>query len=101
MAPDGDAGAERAGGAEDRRRREAAGSAEGGDPGEDTVAARVRPTSWAQVAGLQALQDEDLLRGFLERHRVAVRAFGAEIPEDPHAVDELIAEAAKQGAGGN
>ncbi|MFP3941100.1 MAG: efflux RND transporter periplasmic adaptor subunit [Thermoanaerobaculia bacterium] len=101
MAADGDAGAQGAGGAEDRRRREAAGSAEGADPGEATVAARVRPTSWAQVAALQDLQDEDLLRGFLERHRVAVRAFGAEIPEDPHAVDDLVAEAANEGTGGN
>lgn len=98
LAPDGDSrsGGER--GTENGARRRAAAET---DPSEATVAARVRPTSWAQVAALQDLQDEDLLRGFLERHRVAVRAFGAEIPEDPHAVDELIAEAAKQGAGGN
>lgn len=60
------------------------------DPRETTVAVRVRPTTWERVASLQDLQDEDLLRGFLDRHRAASRAFGAEIPEDPHAVDELM-----------
>jgi RND family efflux transporter MFP subunit len=59
-------------------------------PGETTVAVRVRPTTWERVASLQDLQDEDLLRGFLDRHRAASRAFGAEIPKDPHAVDELM-----------
>lgn len=97
-APDGESrnGGER--GAEDGARRAGLET----DPSEATVAARVRPTSWEQVAALQDLQDEDLLRGFLERHRVAVRAFGAEIPEDPHAVDELLTAAADDdGTGGN
>lgn len=60
------------------------------DPGETTVAVRVRPTTWERVAQLQDLQQEDLLREFLDRHRTAARAFGAEIPDDPHAVDELV-----------
>ncbi len=61
----------------------------------------MRPTTWEHVAALQDLQDEDLLRGFLDRHRAASRAFGAEIPEDPHAVDELMAgEAAGRTPGG-
>lgn len=70
------------------------------DPRETTVAVRVRPTTWERVASLQDLQDEDLLRGFLDRHRAASRAFGAEIPEDPHAVDELMDGQAGHAPGG-
>ncbi|HEX6199720.1 MAG TPA: efflux RND transporter periplasmic adaptor subunit [Thermoanaerobaculia bacterium] len=80
-------------GAEEGEQDEDAGVAEAPAPpapGETTVAVRVRPTTWERVASLQDLQDEDLLRGFLDRHRAASRAFGAEIPEDPHAVDELM-----------
>ncbi len=70
------------------------------EPEETTVAVRVRPTTWERVAQLQDLQQEDLLRGFLDRHRTAARAFGAEIPEDPHAVDELVETGAADSAGG-
>ena len=84
----------------DGRRGEGDLAARAPDPREVAVAVRVRPTTWNRVTSLQDLQDEDLLRGFLDRHRVAVRAFGAEIPEDPHAVDELVAARSAGAAAG-
>ena len=44
------------------------------------ASARVHPTTWERVAGLQSLQREDLVRDFLEQQREAVREHGAEPP---------------------
>lgn len=48
--------------------------------GKESPRARVRPVTWERVFQLQALQREDLLRGFLERQRRSARERGAEIP---------------------
>jgi RND family efflux transporter MFP subunit len=56
------------------------------------TAARVRPTSWERVIGLQALQREDLLEGHLAKQRKIARTLGAELPESIEELDELVAE---------
>jgi len=58
--------------------------------GADTVQARVRPTSWERVLGLQALQREDLLETFLDKQQRIARVLGAELPESREAVDEAL-----------
>jgi RND family efflux transporter MFP subunit len=58
----------------------------------DTTTARVRPTSWEKVLGLQALQREDLLETFLEKQRRLARLLGAEIPESEERVEELLGQ---------
>ena len=60
--------------------------------------ARVRPIPWAQVLELEDLQREDLLERFLTKQRLVARAFGAELPESPEAVDEALRAASDQGA---
>lgn len=64
--------------------------------GGDVAPARVRPVPWAYVLELEGLQREDLLEGFLAKQRLVARAFGAELPESPAAVDEALRLAAKQ-----
>lgn len=61
----------------------------GGEPG-GPVVARVRGADWDRVLELQRLQREDLLESFLEKQRTVARALGAEIPDDPAAVDEVM-----------
>jgi RND family efflux transporter MFP subunit len=61
--------------------------------------ARVRGASWDDVMALQRLQREDLLEGFLEKQRAVAREFGAEIPEDPTVVDDMLAERERQNDG--
>ena len=46
------------------------------------ASARVRATTWERVLGLQALQREDLLRGFLEKQREIARSRGAVPPSN-------------------
>jgi hypothetical protein len=48
---------------------------------------------------LQRLQREDLLEGFLEKQRAVAREFGAEIPQDPTVVDDMLAERERQNDG--
>lgn len=62
--------------------------------------ARVRGASWEDVLALQRLQREDLLEGFLEKQRVIARELGAEIPDDPSVVDELLRRRGGDGARG-
>jgi hypothetical protein len=62
--------------------------------------ARVRPVPWDRVLALQDLQDEDLLEGFLDKQRKVAAALGAEIPESEDAVEQVLAEAAAKGSGG-
>ena len=57
---------------------------------QEAVAARVRPVSWARVLGLQDLQDEDLLEGFLDKQQKLAAALGAEIPESESVVDQVL-----------
>lgn len=59
---------------------------------------RVRPLAWERVRELQALQDEDLLEGFLDKQRKVAAALGASIPESEEVVERLMeeAEAAEQ-----
>ncbi len=64
-----------------------------GEPGA-TTPARVRPVSWQRVAGLQTLQNEDLLEGFLAKQRTLAAALGAEIPESESVVNRVLEEAA-------
>jgi len=50
--------------------------------GKDRVEARVRPIPWERVASLQELQDQDLLRQFMEKQqRLAREAFAQEAAE--------------------
>lgn len=70
------------------RDREGPGGPPGGEAG-GPVVARVRGADWDQVLALQRLQREDLLQSFLEKQRAVARSLGAEIPEDPEAVDEV------------
>ena len=53
--------------------------------------ARVRATTWERVLGLQSLQREDLLEGFLDKQQRLARAIGAELPEGPETVDRVLA----------
>lgn len=48
--------------------------------GKDDATARVRPATWERVLGLQSLQREDLLRGFMAKQRRLARTLGAGIP---------------------
>jgi RND family efflux transporter MFP subunit len=68
--------------------------------GGDATAARVRPTSWDRVLGLQRLQREDLLERFLAKQRAVARELGAELPPSPELVDEALA-ASRASAAGN
>jgi len=54
------------------------------------ASARVRATTWERVLGLQALQREDLLRGFLEKQREIARSRGAVPPSN----EEFMSSAA-------
>jgi hypothetical protein len=64
------------------------------EAGSETQArARVRPTSWDRVLGLQQLQREDLLEGFLAKQRALARVLGPELPASIEAVDQALAEA--------
>jgi len=67
----------------------------------DSAEARVRPTSWHHVLGLEALQREDLLETFLSRQRQMARVLGAELPETREAVDEALLAAEAGSAGGH
>lgn len=66
----------------------------------DSVEARVRPTSWQHVLGLEALQREDLLEAFLARQQEMARVLGAELPETREEVDEAVRAAEAGDAGG-
>lgn len=55
--------------------------------------ARVRPTSWESVLGLQELRREDLLAAFLAKQRQLAKALGAELPESPEAADAALRDA--------
>jgi RND family efflux transporter MFP subunit len=65
----------------------------------DTATARVRPTSWDAVLGLQALQREDLLETFLDKQRRLAGLLGAEMPEDEEQVKELLRTAGEETPG--
>ena len=67
-------------------------------PAAGATSARVRPVSWDHVLGLQDLQDEDLLEGFLDKQRKVARALGAEIPESEEVVQRVLEEAAIESA---
>lgn len=69
--------------------------ADGAPPG--PVTARVRGARWEEVLRLQRLQREDLLQSFLAKQRTVARALGAEVPDDPAVVDEVMAAAASNG----
>ena len=69
--------------------------------GGDTAPARVRPVPWAHVLELEGLQREDLLEGFLAKQRLVARAFGAELPKNPAAVDEALRRAEEQSGNGS
>jgi hypothetical protein len=60
--------------------------------GKETATARVRPTNWESVLGLQALQREDLLDRFLDKQRRVAHLLGAELPEDDQQVQELLSK---------
>jgi hypothetical protein len=62
--------------------------------------ARIRAIPWDRVLALQDLQDEDLLEGFLDKQRKVAAALGAEIPESEDSVEQVLAEAAANGSGG-
>lgn len=64
-----------------------------------TATARVRPTSWSRVTGLEQLQNEDLLEGFLDKQRKVAAALGAEIPESEEVVEQVLREAAEADGG--
>ena len=49
---------------------------------DDVARARVRPTSWERVLGLQQLQREDLLRQYLEEQQQWARERGAQPPDN-------------------
>lgn len=67
--------------------------------GGQALAARVRAIPWTHVLELESLQREDLLERFLAKQRQVARAFGAELPESPAAVDEALRAGAEAGAG--
>lgn len=50
--------------------------------GADAPRARVRTTTWDRILGLQELQREDLLTGFLEKQQRLARERGAEPPSN-------------------
>ena len=52
--------------------------------------ARVRPTSWEVVQGLQSLQREDLLAEFLDKQQRIAAVLGAEIPDSEEVVDRIL-----------
>jgi HlyD family secretion protein len=78
--------------------RQRSADAEGPEAPTGPPKARVRGASWDDVLALQSLQREDLLEGFLEKQRAVAREFGAEIPEDPNVVDDMLAERERQNA---
>ena len=80
--------------------RTAAVAAETGAVSDDGIAARVRPVAWERVLGLQSLQDEDLLAGFLDKQRKVAAALGAEIPASEDEVDRVMQAARAQAAQG-
>lgn len=57
--------------------------------------ARARAISWEDVLGLQSLQKEDLLRGFLEKQQRLARIYGAE----PPANEEILGAGRATGGG--
>jgi RND family efflux transporter MFP subunit len=65
-----------------------------------TALGRVRPTSWERIQGLQSLQREDLLAGFLDKQQKVAAALGAEIPESEDEVDRVLGKAAGATAAG-
>jgi RND family efflux transporter MFP subunit len=72
----------------------AEGTVEGAAGATAPSTARVRPVAWERVQALQALQDEDLLEGFLDKQRKLAAAIGAQIPESEDVVDRVLEEAA-------
>ena len=68
--------------------------------GADSVEARVRPTSWRHVLGLESLQREDLLESFLARQQQMSGVLGAELPGTRDEVDEALRAAEAGEAGG-
>jgi RND family efflux transporter MFP subunit len=67
--------------------------------GSDVATARVRTTSWQRVLELQGLQREDLLEGFLSKQQRIAEVLGADLPNDPEVVENLLAgERADAGA---
>jgi HlyD family secretion protein len=69
------------------------------DEGGATVAARVRPTSWARVLELQGLQREDLLLRFLAKQRAVAQHFGAELPPSTAEVEAALRSPAARADG--
>lgn len=67
--------------------------------GETELTARVRPTSWERVVGLERLQREDLLAGFMAKQRKVARVLGAELPDNPAQVDAMLEAAAAANGG--
>jgi multidrug efflux pump subunit AcrA (membrane-fusion protein) len=61
--------------------------------------ARVRPTSWERVIGLQQLQREDLLERFLAKQRQLARALGADLPASPEEAERALDGAPPGGLG--
>jgi RND family efflux transporter MFP subunit len=49
---------------------------------DDVTSARVRATSWERVLALQGLQQEDLLRGFLDRQQQLAKTLGPGLPPE-------------------
>jgi RND family efflux transporter MFP subunit len=66
----------------------------------DRVEARVRPTSWPHVLGLESLQREDLLESFLARQQQMAGVLGAELPGTREEVDEALRAAEGVSTGG-
>ncbi|MDX1741708.1 MAG: hypothetical protein R3178_10455, partial [Rhodothermales bacterium] len=51
--------------------------------GQDRISARARPVTWERIMMLQELQDQDLLRQFMEKQqRLARDSFDQYIPFD-------------------
>jgi len=66
----------------------------------DSTEARVRPTSWRHVLGLEGLQREDLLENFLDKQRRIARVLGADLPETREDAAEALRAAEGDPAGG-
>ena len=58
---------------------------------DDAVSARVRPTTWEHVLGLQELQRDDVLERFLERQQRVARVLGAALPQSQDTVETALA----------
>lgn len=57
---------------------------------EETMPARVRPTSWDRLLELQALQREDLLRSFLDKQQRLAETLGVEPPTRDEVLESLM-----------